>query len=395
MIRKCCRGTDRNLGEKRGIMENENQSYGQGAGGENLYGYTGNPFEQMDYGLCKRCRRRTIDRSENPDSELCKECREELIKLKIPPVFYLFAIIVLFLIVFTILPSMEGFVNVFSYKNAEEVSEEGYVVTIMDHLLSILDENPANIDVAIELTDVAMRYSYYEYAAYAIENFLIGQEVPDKAYYRINKYIDELNTYYDTMDLSDRIWEEIIDEWEDEEDVSGILSAYREKLSMYLGDADYDQALLYFYLGSVTQDAQTSIAYLEECVAINPCYYEAQALIAVYYRRNGELDKAREILEAVYATNREDYSTLRAYATLELAQGNVKDSIDYAQRAYEIYPEGNYVVDTYAVALAANGRLEEAWELVEEFEDEGYEFDDDLYDFLEGKVTLEDYYIGE
>ena len=53
------------------------------------------------------------------------------------------------------------------------------------------------------------------------------------------------------------------------------------------------------------------------------------------------------------------------------------------------------MVDTYAVALAANDRLEEAWELVEEYEDEGYAFDDDLYDFLDGKITLEDYYIGE
>lgn len=376
-------------------MENESQSYGQGDGGENLYGYTGNPFEQMDYGLCKRCRRRTIDRSENPASELCKECREELIKLKIPPVFYLFVAITLFLMVFTILPSMRGFVNVFSYKNAEETSEEGFVITIMDNLVSILDENPDNIDVAIELTDVAMRYSYYEYAAYAIENFLVGQEVPDKAYYRINGYIDELNTYYDTLALSDSIWQELADEWEDEEDVSGILSAYREKLSAYLGDEDYDQALLYYYLGSTTEDAESSIAYLEECVAINPCYYEAQAQIAVYRRRQGNLDKAREILEAVYATNKEDYSILRAYATLELAQGNVTDSMDYARRAYEAYPEGNFVVDTYAVALAANDRLEEAWELVEEYEDEGYEFDDDLYDFLDGKITLEDYYIGE
>ncbi|MDE5908830.1 MAG: hypothetical protein K2H52_08870 [Lachnospiraceae bacterium] len=376
-------------------MEKENQGYGQETAGGDFYGYTGNPFEQMDYGLCKKCRHRTIDRSENPDSELCKECREELIKLKIPPAFYLNAVIVLFLMVFTMLPSMGGFVNVFSYESAQENSEEGFVVTIMDNLISILDGNPDNIDVAIELTDLAMKYSYYEHAAYTIENFLVGKEVPDKAYYRINGYIDELNTYYDTIELSDSIWEEIAAEWEDEEDVSRILNAYCEEISAYLGDADYDQALLYYYLASMTEDAERRTEYLEECVAINPCYYEAQAQIAVYYRRKGDLDKAREILEDIYATNREDYSILRAYATLELAEGNIRDSIGYARGAYEAYPEGDYVVDTYAVALAANDRMEEAWELVEEYEDKGYEFDDDFYDFLDGKITLEDYYIGE
>ena len=66
-------------------MENGYQDYGQegtayqGMGADG--GYTGNPFADMDYGLCKRCRRRSIDRSENPESVLCHDCREELIRL--------------------------------------------------------------------------------------------------------------------------------------------------------------------------------------------------------------------------------------------------------------------------------------------------------------------------
>lgn len=376
-------------------MGNENQSYDQGAAEQGIFGYTGNPFEQMDYGLCKKCRHRTIDRSENPNSELCKECREELIKLKIPPVFYICAVLVIFLMVFTMIPSVRGLVNVFSYESAQETSEEGYVITVMDNLVSILDENPDNIDVAIELTDVAMDYSYYDYAAYAIDNFLVGEEVPDKVYYRINRYIDELNTYYDTIDLSDSIWEELYEDWEEDDDPYVMLDAYREKISEYIGNTKYDQALLYYYLGRMTEDGEQSIQYLKECVDINPCYYEAQALIAVYYRRQGNLDKAREILEAVYETNKEDYSILRVYATLELTEGNVEDALDYAHRAYDMYPEGDYVVDTYAVALVANDRMDEARELVSEYEDDDYYFDDDFYDFLDGKMTLEEYYIGE
>ena len=370
---------------------------------QETYGYVGDPFEQMGYDLCKRCRHKSIDRSENPDSELCKDCREELIKLKIPPVFYVIGVLVIFLMIFTMLPSVRIFGAFYSFgskdesvrKEAKEVSDEGYVITAMDEMVSILDKSPDNVDVAIELVDMAMEYSYYDYAAYAIENYLAEEDISDEIYYRINSYINELNIYYDTIDLNNSIWEEVFVDWGQEDDLNIMLDAYCEKMSSYIGNANYDQALLYYYMANMTMDEEQGIAYLEECVDINPCYYEAQAQIAVYYRRQGDMDKARQILEDVYETNKEDYSTLRAYATLELAGGNVEDALDYARRAYDMYSEGDYVVDTYAVALAANGRMEEARELVREYEDNDYYFDDDLYDFLDGKMTLEEYYIGE
>lgn len=385
-------------------MENENQSYEQGFSqqgiyGEDLFGYTGNPFEQMDYGLCKRCRRRTIDRSENPNSELCKDCREELIKLKIPPVFYICAVLVILLIIFIMIPSVGGLMGAFSYESAEESigenSQEGYVITAMDELVSDLDENPDDIDTAIELANVAMKYGYYDYAAYAIDGFLVGEEVPDKTYYRISGYIDELNRYYDTIELSDGILEELYEDWEEDDDPYALIHDYCEELSAYIRDKQYDQALIYYYLANMTEDKEQRISYLEECEDIHPCYYEAQAQIAVYYRRQGDLEKAREILEKVYAVNKEDYSILRAYATLELTEGNVREALSYARRAYDMYPEGDYVVDTYAVALAANDKLDDARELVREYEYNDYYFDEDFYNFLDGKMTLEEYYIGE
>ena len=84
---------------------------------------------------------------------------------------------------------------------------------------------------------------------------------------------------------------------------------------------------------------------------------------------------------------------IRSYATLELVEGNLAQGLDYASQAYAIYPEGDYVIDTYIVALAANGMMEEAQRLVEQYEKD-YMFDDDLYDFLDGNMTLEEYYIG-
>ncbi len=392
-----------------GTMENGNQNYGRqeasgqgmAEGNDNDGRYTGNFFADMEYGLCKRCRRRSIDRSENPASVLCHDCREELIRLKIPPVFYIVGAAVILMVAFTLAVSAGGFRNFGSYNNAGGTAEEGYVLTAMDNLLEILEENPDNKDTAVKLADIGMEYGYYDYATYAIQEYLAGKEVSDFQYAKINRYITKLEIYYDTYDLYDEIWEEAFGDlsYADEaaisqEDIYARMEEVSRALSGYLGKDGYDQALLYYYLGSVSADSEEMAEYYEKCIELDPYYYDAQASIAAYYRRQGELDKARRQLEEIYAVNKESFEVLRVYATLELVEGNLKQGLDYALRAYELYPEGTYVIDTYVVALAANGKTDEAKEVVSEYE-EDYIFDDDLYAFLNGEMTLEEYYIGD
>ncbi len=384
-----------------GTMENGYQNYGQnetsgqGTGEEeHSCGYTGNPFENMEYGLCKRCGRRNIDRSENPDSILCRDCREELIKLRVPPFFYVIGAAVLLLVVFTFVTSMGGFRNFGSYNSAEDLAKDGYVCTALDNLLNILEENPDNKETAIKLTDLGMEYAYYDYAAYAISNYLSGKEVSDYQYDKINGYIRKLDDYYATYDLYSEIAEEVFADVEDTEDAESLLDEFNRRMSEYIGTAGYDQALLYYYLGYMSADEEARIAYFTECIGLNPHYYDAQAQIATYYRRRGELDRARKQLEEVYRLNKEDYSVLRSYATLELVEGNLEKGLDYAAQAYRINPEGEYVIDTYIIALAANGSNEEAEAMKDVYMD-AYEFDEDLYRFLRGEMTLEEYYIGE
>ena len=151
--------------------------------------------------------------------------------------------------------------------------------------------------------------------------------------------------------------------------------------------------MLYYYLGYMSADEEERIACLQECIGLNPYFYDAQAQIATYYRRQGDLDRARRQLEDIYKVNKEDYSVLRSYATLELVEGNLEQGLDYALQAFEIYPEGEYVLDTFIVALAANGKMEDAEILIERYKEDCV-FDDDLYNFLNGDITLEEYYIG-
>ena len=404
------------------------------------YGYTGNLFEDMDQDLCKKCHRRKIDRSENPNSVLCKDCREEYIKLNVPAGIKVTGIVTVAAVVFCFVmfgynimrfrtALGEGFdlssymddrseekstetnhgktntdsdleeaqqtINDFMCQSYVRLADEGMIVSSLDSMLEELEKNPDNIQMAITLTDIAMKFSYPDYAAYAIDNYLVDQYVSDEEYDRITGYIEELEKYYDTVDMVNLYWEIASAPYEEEDieiDPIEILQEYHDNLVSDLGNDYYDQALLYYDLYYACTDEEEQIQHLKDCVELNPYNFDAQAQLAVYYRSHREFDQAREILKKTYAVNKEDYTILRAYATLELVEGNLLQGLTYAKSAYDIYPEGTYVTDTYLIALMANNRMEEAEELILEWEDTGYEFDDDFYAFQRGEMTLEEYY---
>lgn len=399
-------------------------------------GYTGDPFENMGQGLCEKCKRRAIDRSEDPKSVFCKECREELARKRkkrmlCTGVVVLMAIICVVGAVLAVVTlkkqhtqeteailedaseekdsledkDVSGRKDVSENEEAQDLENEqdtvelsaknGYILTEMNELLTALEEDPEDINTAFRLTDIAMQYSYYDYASYAINQYIAERDISDKQYRKVIGYVDKLNVYYDTCDLSDELVAQVYENIGEDGDPYEAMEEYCQVMSGYIGNKNYDQALIYYCLGGMTADEETRLNYLKECISINPCYFDAQAQIATYYRRQGELDQAREVLEEVYAVNKEDYSVLRSYATLELVEDNLEKGLDYALRAYELYEEGNYVVDTYIVALVANGRIDEAKELAKEYEDKDYEFDEEFYSFLDGNMTLEEYYIGD
>lgn len=416
------------------------------------YGYEGNPFEQMEQDMCKRCHRRKIDRSENPESVLCRDCREELIKLKVPPVITGVGIGVAVLV----LACMAIFAtDVIKFKTgkidfdlSEYIREEqdngketedreqeeskeneeikhrrledsstleideasrsyanladiGRVISALDGMMEDLQEDPDNIGMAVTMADVAMKYSYPDYAAYAIDTYLTGKSVPDDVYERITGYIDELDIYYNTYDELTEIWSTFGDEaaelGEDaeEEDYLELMQTYHDMMEIYVGMEGYDQAYIQYELAYVCQDEEERIRHLKECIAIDPNYYDANAQLGTYYRRQGNLEEARKILEKSYAVNSEEYSVQRSLATLELVEGYLPIGLIYAEGAYNAYAEGTYVVDTYLIALIANGETEKAEEILKQWEEQGYEFDDDFYSFKEGNMTLEEYYIGD
>jgi len=282
-----------------------------------------------------------------------------------------------------------------------DMASEGKVVTALDSMVAILENEPDNLEMAITLADVAMEYTYPDYASWAISNYLVGhdEDVSEEEIDRMNGYVDELNLYYDTNELTTSICEEVYESMGDTIDTAEAYEAMfrlcHDGIEAYIGNYNYDQALLEYQCYYFCTDREEQIMHLENCIAENSNYYDAHAQLGVYYRRQGKLDKAREILSSIYKKNNEDYAVLRAYATLELAEGNPEEALTYAKEAYERCSEGDYVADTYIIALIANGQKEEAYALVKEWEDTGYYFDDDFYSYQRGEMTLEEYYIGE
>lgn len=426
------------------MSEEQNQSYG----------YTENPFDYYEQDLCKRCKRRRIDRSENPQSIVCRECREEFIQLKIPPVIIISIIVVAILVVLSagkFVIDLEAFKAMDNFgwgaeaiyeeeKDDEDVgrtqsnesekdvlkrkdfskndkasddksetdalgqarcelyssmAEQGNVLTAMDKMVTYLDEeNPEDISMAITLADVAMEYSYPDYASWVIENFLTGETVDDADAERINGYIDELVIYYDTFEFIETVYnEETLDAEDSEEAYLTVMQNCHNRMAEHLGDTAYDQALLQYNVAFFCTDEEEWIQHLEACTAEDENYFDAQAQLANHYRSKGDLKKAREILSPVYQRNKEDYSVLRSYAVLEMLDGREDIGLSYAESAYNIYPEGEYVADTYIIALLVNEKAEEAEAVLTELEEAGYWFDEDFYAFRLGNMTLEEYYM--
>lgn len=271
-------------------MENQNNEW--------WAGYNGDPFEDTGHGLCEKCKRRAIDRSEDPKSVWCRECREEIIRQKRRKMVCIaggLALVVIavagigFLVLSNKFKAQEGQdisgdVMVQESADLEEnqdgessLSEEGYILTELDKLLSVLEENPDDLNTAFRLTDIAMQYAYYDYASYTINQYIAEKDISDKQYRRVLRDVEKLNVYYDTYDLSDEIINQIYEDLGEDGDPYEAMEEYCRALSDYIGNSDYDQALIYYYLGSMTEDEDTRINYLRECIAINPYYFDAQA----------------------------------------------------------------------------------------------------------------------
>lgn len=220
------------------------------------------------------------------------------------------------------------------YQSAKAEAKTGDVYHALTGMQQVLEAYPDSIPAAELAIELAMDYGYYDYGAYLINEYMVGKEVKDNTYSKITMYSNRLSRYYNTYDKMEEI-SLSLDEGMSEE---AVLVRMKGELLVCLDDPEQYPALIYYYLGNLSQDSEEAAGYLEA----------------------------------------------------DRTQG-----MEYIQKAYDGDPEAAYIKETIIIALMENGRTEEAEALKKQFDEAGEVFDGEFAGYLDGSITLHDYYVDE
>lgn len=316
------------------------------------------------------------------------------IKLKVPITIWIAAGAVLVLMVLSFFRLSGDLQDYKLYTQARRMAKDGMLYSAMENMQEVITLHPDSQDIIEELIDLAMQHRYYDYAAYIMDEYLVGKTVDDALYSKLNRYYILLERYYDTWEAIDEIFLELA-----QEDISPgqtiDLSPYYSKAEALLEENTYDKAYIYYALAYLSQDADQYAENLRLCLEKSDGYYlDAAANYANTFRRKGDFTTAKQMLEDSYLVNCENSATIRSLAIMYMLEEDFETASSFAFEAYDIDPEGMYVADTYIISLWAAGYETDAKQIKTLLEAQDYYFDEELDMLLDGKTSLYDYYTG-
>lgn len=332
--------------------------------------------------MCRMCNQNEIDTSNDSASLLCNDCREKCLKLSVPAWIKGFAAAILVLTIFTSV-QVPGIIDNYKiYLAAEQYAKEKYFKPAMDSYLSVLEKNGNNISIIMDAVDSAIGAQNFDTAAYIIDTYLVGKELYDKQYTRAVRIRDFLKKYYNTLDLCSEIFEKNAD------DVEGINNALLEIIER----TDIDQTYVYFLLGMTTQDKEMRKEYLFQSTQQDERCTYTYAFYGNELRREGNYEKALEIYNYALSRNGSDTYAMRGIGIVMQIEGDIAGGLQKIRDAYEMNPDEVYINESIIVALCENAQRDEAMKILEEKSLAGYVFEQDLYDYLDGRITMTEYY---
>lgn len=301
-------------------------------------------------------------------------------------IFFLIIVIVLDIICMVRFPRVMKDYKI--YNMAEERIQNSETSAAINDLYELAKKHTDSTPIMIKTAKLSMENGYYDTAAYIIDEYLAGSSVSDSEYDLINNYYTKLDNYYATSEAISKILN-----IQDAEKVD--LENIKIELKSLLNQDGQDDALVYYYLGIYELDRETSKKELQECYNLDPECYDVRAQLSVAYRRLGDLATAKQFVEEALHKDKYDSSALRSMSIIAMLEGNLDQGVTYAKAAYDSYPDGIYVRETYLIALTMNSQLDQAQQIKEEMQRVGENLEDQTLQLLDGDLTLEEYYIGE
>jgi len=347
--------------------------------------------KQDNSNLCKACGQWVIDRSESSNSVLCHVCREKAIRFPVPKMLLLFFIIIAVIWGATNLHFPEVLECYRIYENSLVQANTGEIENALDNLNSIIELYPNSIPISIRMIDISMNGGYYDFAGYLINTYIADKKVDEDIAEKLNQYVERINRYYMSYEAIEEMESNLDSELSQEE----LLSERRDYIQELLNDPVQDKALLYYFLAVNSEDINEMKSNLEKCISIDDTMFDARVQYANILRRQGDFEGAERYLKEVLTENKYDSGAIRGLAIIRLLAGDKEEGLDLAYKAIEINPEGLYIFETYLIALNENKKDSEADAKIQEYLANGSELDEDTQNYLEGKLSLHDYYVDK
>ncbi|WP_277407671.1 tetratricopeptide repeat protein [Lacrimispora xylanisolvens] len=277
------------------------------------------------------------------------------------------------------------------YVKAEAKAANGDIVEAIQGLHTVVEQYPGSVPVAVRLTDIAMEGGFYDDASYVISNNLSGKKIEANTVARLNRYIDKLDRFFHTYDTVQNMQSQLEEAKSKEE----VLQTGYNYLNQLLSDPEQDKALVYYYMSMFAGDAGQARSCLENSIQEDDNMLDAKVQLATLSRRQGDLQYAENCYNQVLLADKTYSSASRGLAIIRLLEGKKEEGLNLASYAYEQNAEGDYVWETYLIALKENAKNTDADALVKEYVSKGNELDADIKSYLDGNLSLHDYYIDE
>ncbi|WP_276930021.1 tetratricopeptide repeat protein [Herbinix luporum] len=313
------------------------------------------------------------------------------IKLKVPLPVILFLIAIIAISVFSMIRFPSTLQDYKIYKNAKERIKNGETSQTLNDLHTLVEKYPDSLPIVIRTIEQCMENGYYDNAGYLHNTYMVGKSISDSEYEWVNKYLSWLDDYYNTLDQIEIIFNQLSEDDATEEELD--YAEIENKLKDLLYKEDTSNAVVYYYLALVTDSTKQAIEYLEECYEADPECFDVRVRLAIMYRRVGDFEKARKFTDEALGKDKIDSGALRSLAILHMLEQNMEEALKVAEEAYNNYSDGEYIRETYLIALHFNDLIEEAQVIKNEIIELQGQLEEETQKLLEGEITLEEYYV--